>query len=125
MVRADFAGDADAALSSAADELDAAGGRDVQDVQPAAGDGGQLDVAVDHDLFGGGGHAAQAQTHALDALVHDAALGQLEVLGVAEAGLAEHARVFEGAAHDLGADHGRAVVGEGDRAAIDEPADLG
>ena len=73
MVRAGLAGDAHAALLAAADQLDAAGRRDVQDVQPAAGQLGQRDVAVDHDLLGRRRHAAQAQPHALEALVHDAA----------------------------------------------------
>ena len=66
---------------AAADQLDAAGSGDVQDVQPAAGELGQGDVAVDHDFLGRGRHAAQAQPHALEAFVHDAAAGQVEVLG--------------------------------------------
>ena len=86
---------------------------------------GQGDFAVDHDLFGRGRHAAQPQPHALEALVHDAAARQLQVLGMAEDRLVEHAAVFHGAAHDLGADDRRTVVGEGDRAALDETADLG
>ena len=81
VVRTGLAGDADAALSGPADQVDAAGRGDVQDVQPAAGQLGQGDVAVDHHLLGRGRHAAQAQPHALEALVHDAAARQLEVLG--------------------------------------------
>ena len=46
---------------AAADQIDAAGGGNVQDVQPAAGQLGQRDVAVDHDFLGGGRHAAQPQ----------------------------------------------------------------
>ena len=125
VVRAGLAADAHAAQLGPADQIDAAGRRDVQDVQPAAGQLGQGDVAVDHDLLGRGRHAAQAQPHALEALVHDAAARQVEVLAVAEDGLVEHAAVFEGPPHDLGADDGRTVVGEGDRAAVDQAADLG
>ncbi len=44
---------------------------------------------------------------------------------MAEHGLVEHPAVFHRPAHDLGTDHGRAVVGEGDGAAIDQAADLG
>ena len=44
---------------------------------------------------------------------------------MAEDGLVEHPAVFQGPAHDLGADDRRAVVGEGDGAALDQPADLG
>ncbi len=125
VVRAGLAADADAALPGAADEVDAAGRGDVQDVQPAAGQLRQRDVAVDHHLLGGGRHAVQPQPHALEALVHDAAAGQVQVLAMAEHGLVEHPAIFQGAAHDLGADDRRAVVGEGDRAAFDQAADLG
>ena len=93
-------------------------------MQPAAGQLGQVDVAVDHHLLGRGRHAAQAQAHALEAFVHDAAARQLQVLGMAEHRLVEHAAIFQGPAHDLGADHRRAVVGEGDGAALDQAADL-
>ena len=51
--------------------------------------------------------------------------GQLEDLGVNEHGLVEHLAVFEGPPHDLGGVDRRAVVGERDRAALDEPAELG
>lgn len=74
VMRAGLAGDADAAGLAAADEVDAAGRRDMQDVQPAAGDLGQLDVAMNHDLLGRRRHAPQPQPHAFDPLVHHAAL---------------------------------------------------
>src|SRR5262249_41646643 len=85
--------DAYALVLAAADQFHAAGARDVQDVQAALRHLGQLDVAVNDDLFGTGRHAAQAEPHALRALVHDAAAGQVRVLRVAEHGLVEHAAV--------------------------------
>ena len=70
-------------------------------------------------------HAAQAELRADEALVHHAALGEFEDLGVDEHGLAEHLAVFERPPHDLGGVDRRAVVGERDRAALDQPAELG
>ena len=42
-----------------------------------------------------------------------------------EYGFVEHPAIFEGAAHDLGADHRRAVVGKSHGAAFDQAPDLG
>ena len=69
--------------------------------------------------------AAQAETHTLKALVHDAAARQFEVFGVAQHRLVEHRAVFHRPPHDLGADDRRAVVGKGDGAAFDQTADFG
>ena len=123
-MRTGLAADADAALLAATDQLDAAGRRDVQDVDARPGQLGQGDLAVDHHLFRRRRQAAQAQTHALEAFVHDAAARQVEVLGVAQHRLVEHRAVFHRPAHDLGADDRRTVVGEGDGAALDQTADL-
>ena len=96
MVRAGLGRDADAAPLALADQLDRAGGRDVLDVEPAAGDLGQADVAGDHDVLGGGGHAAQAEPHRLEPLVHHAADGQLGHLAVLHDHPVEHLRVLRG-----------------------------
>ena len=85
-----------------ADQIDAAGRRDVLDVNPAAGDLGQLDVAEDMDLLGHGRHAADAQGRADEALVHHAAARQVEVFAVVDDRLVEHPAVFERPPHDLG-----------------------
>ncbi len=115
----------DAAALALADQLDGAGGRDVLDVQPAAGDLGQADVAGDHDVLGRGGHAAEAQPHRLEPLVHHAADGQLGHLAVLHDHAVEHLGVLECPAHQRGRGDRRAVVGEGDRAAGDQLAELG
>ena len=71
------------------------------------------------------GMPRRPEPHALEAFVHDAAAGQVEVLAVAQDRLVEHAAIFERPPHDLGADDRRIVVGEGDGAPFDEAADLG
>ena len=73
VVRARLGRDADAAPLPLADQLDGARRRDVLDVQPAAGDLGQADVAGDHDVLGRRGHAARPEPHRLEPLVHHAA----------------------------------------------------
>jgi len=73
----------------------------------------QRDFSINHDLFRGRGHAAQPETHALVALVHDSAASQVQVFGVTEDCLVEHAAIFHGATHDLGADDRRPVIGKG------------
>src|SRR5204863_1146672 len=116
--------DANAALLAATDQLDAAGRRDVQDVDARPRQPRQGDLAVDHYLLGNGRIAAQAQAHALEALVHDAVFAQFGVLTVAKDRLVKHLAVFHRPPHDLGVDHRRAVIGEGDGSALDESADL-
>ena len=77
MMRRGFAADLDAASAGLANQFDTARGGDVQDAQPAAGQLGQGDIPVDHDLLGRGRHASQSQPHALKSLMHNAAAGQL------------------------------------------------
>ena len=54
---ASLGGDLDAAPFAFANQLDGPGRRDVLDMEPAAGDLGQADVASDHDVLGGVWHA--------------------------------------------------------------------
>ena len=71
----------DAAALGPAHQLDAAGARDVHDVDAPARGFGQQDVAGDHDILGHGRHAGQAQQQRDQPFVHDAAAGQLANLG--------------------------------------------
>ena len=98
VIRRRLGGDADATLLRPPDQLDAAGRRDAEHMEPTAGELGELEVAVEDDLLGGRGHDAEAEAHADDPLVHDAAAGELEILGVAHDRLVEHPAIFEGAA---------------------------
>ena len=125
VVRARLGGDADPPPLAFANELDGACGRDVLDVEPAAGDLGEADVAGNHDVFGRGRHSGQAQLHRLEPLVHHAADGQLGHLAVLHDHAVKHLRVFERPPHQRGRGHRRAVVGESDRAARDKLAKLG
>src|SRR5262249_21610037 len=42
-----------------------------------------------------------------------------------EDGLVEHAAILQGAAHDLGRNYWRAIVGKGNGSALDQATDLG
>ena len=64
------------------DQLDRAAGGDVAQVQAAAGQLGQEQVAGDHHLLGGGRPAGQPEHGRHLALVHLGAVGQRGVLGV-------------------------------------------
>src|SRR5208283_4726972 len=113
MVGAGLGGDLDPASLALADQLDGASRRDVLDVQPAARDLGEADVAGDHDVLGGVWHAGKSESHRLETLVHDAANGELGHLAVLHDHAVEHLGVLEGAAHQGSRGDRRAVVGEG------------
>jgi hypothetical protein len=117
MVRARLGRHAHPAPLAFADQLDRAGRRDVLDMEPAAGDLGQADVARDHDVLGRRGHAAEAEPHRLEPLVDHAADGQLGNLAVLHDDAVEHFRVFQRPAHQGGRPDRRAVVSKRDRAA--------
>ena len=92
---------------------------------PPAGQLRQRDVAEDVISSATAGMPRRPSSHAHEPFVHHAAARQVQVLAVAQHRLVEHPAVFERPPHDLGADDRRAVVGEGDRPALDQPADLG
>ena len=75
MVRSDFAGDAEAALFGRTDLIERGLGGEVSDVEAGAGELDELNVASDADGFGGGGHAAEAETRGSDAFAHDGSSG--------------------------------------------------
>ena len=76
MVRRGLGRDRHAVGLGRTDELDAAGRRQVQEVDARAGEPGQLDVAVDHQLLGDRRPAGQAELAAAAALVHHRPLGE-------------------------------------------------
>ncbi len=94
-------------------------------MQPAAGGFGQGDVAAGHHVLGGGGHSGQPEEHRHHPLVHHALLRQLADFGVVQHRLVEHQAILEGPPHQFGVADRVAVVGEGDRAGLDQLADLG
>ena len=59
------------------------------------------------------------------ALVHRAALGEVEILGVLDDRQVERARVLERAAHQAGVHHRAAVVGDRDDAGLLHLGDVG
>lgn len=122
---AGFAGDGDAFGAGVAEEIDALAGADVLAVDGGAGEAGEEDVAGDDGVFADGGPTAQAEDSAPVAFVDDAFIDQAVVLAMIEDGEVEHAGVFHGAAHDLGALDAMAVIGDGDHAGAVEGADGG
>src|ERR1700722_3158729 len=84
----------------------------MQNVDPATREFRQHDVAINHDVLGHRGHAAEAKLHAHEPLVHNAALGELEYLGVDQHSPVEHLAVFECSPHDLSGIDGSAIIGE-------------
>ena len=94
------------------DQLDRAPGGDVAQVQPAAGQLGQQQVAGDHHLLGGGRPAGQPEHGRHLALVHLGAVGQRGVLGVVGDHRVEGPGVLEREPQQPGLADGPAVVGE-------------
>ncbi len=83
VVRRDLAGDGQALRLGGAHELQAARGGDVLDVELAAGEARNGDVAGDLDLLALGRPAENAQAGGDDALVHLAVADEVLVLAMA------------------------------------------
>ena len=114
MVRRDLARDVHAALLAGAHGAQRLARAHVRDVDMAAGQLRQRDVALDHQRFGHAGNPAQAERRGVVALVRDAIALERRVLAVVDDRHAEHAGVLERAAHQQRRRHRPAVVGERD-----------
>jgi hypothetical protein len=108
----DRAGAAGQAALGPAQDLHAAGGRDVADVQPGADMLGQQHVAGDDRLLGDRRPARHAQPGRRDALVHLGVHGQSRLLGVLGDHAVERLDVLQGPPHQARVGHAEAVVGE-------------
>jgi hypothetical protein len=97
----------------------------VRHVVARAGPLDDLEIARDHRALGARRLALDPDPRRDRALVHRAALGQLEILGVLDDRQIERARVLERAAQHTGVHHGPAVVGDRDDAALLHVADVG
>ena len=91
-------------------------GAQVGDVEAAAGEAGQRDVALDPDLLGLARNAAQAEPRGVEALVRHAVALERRILAVIDHRHAAHRRVLERAAHQQRRQHRPAVVRDGDAA---------
>ena len=125
MMGAGFAGNGNAAGFGFAQKADAAGGAHVLAMDFGAGEFGQENVAGDNGFFADGRPAAQAESRAPVAFVHDAIGNERIILAVIENREIEHAGVFEGAAHEFVILDAFAVVGDGDDAGLFEGTDGG
>ena len=93
-------------------ELDAPGGRQVQEVHRHAGEPHQFDVAVQHQLLGDRRPSRQAQAAAAVALVHHCARREALDLAVLRQRDAEPVGILERSTHEERVLHPVAVVGE-------------
>ena len=125
MMRADLRGHAHLAQFCPANDFHAAAAGNVHHMDPPAGGFGQQDVAADHHIFRRAGHAGQTQQQRNEPLVHHAPLGQFAHFGMIENWAVEHQRIFERPPHQFGVVNRRPVVGETDRAGLNELAELG
>ena len=118
VVRCGLGGHAHASRLRLADELHAALGGDVAQVNVLAVRLGDEDVARDHDLLRRARRAAQAQQRGHVALVHHAAVDQIWILAVRDDRHVEVIRIDQRQPHQVGVDHRLAVVGDGDDARL-------
>ena len=125
MVRADLGRDGQALSLGGTNELSATGGGDVADVERAAREAAELDVASNLDLLTGGRPAGDAEAGAHAALVDHAVLSQGLDLAVAGDGTIELTDVVHHGAEHAGALHAMAVIGKHAGALGDHIADLG
>ena len=123
MVRRDLGGHAHTVGLGPADELDAAGRRQVQQVDRRAGEAGQLDVAMDHQLLGDRRPAGHAELAAALPFVHHRPVGQGADLAVLGEHDVEPERVLHRPAHQQRVLHAVAVVGEQAHAGVGELAE--
>jgi hypothetical protein len=97
----------------------------VRDVDARAGLAGQREVAEDHDLLGGAVPSLETEHGGDDALVHDPAVGEIQVLAMIDHRNAEHRRVLQRLAEERPRDDRPSVVGDRHGPSRDEIADLG
>ena len=114
MMRRDLACDVHAALLAGAHGAQRLPRAHVRDVDVAAGQLGERDVALDHQRLGDAGNPAQAERRRVIALVRDAVALERRVLAVIDDRHAEHAGVLERPPHQQRRRHRPAVVGERD-----------
>jgi endonuclease-3 len=105
------------------DQLDATPGADVADVQPAAGQFGEHQVAGDDDLLGRRGDALDAELPRDLALMHRA-VGKRFVLAVDDHRAVQPRRGLQRTAHDRAVGGGVTVVRPADRAGVDDGLEI-
>ena len=124
VVRGDLARDGQPLGLCCPHQVQALLGGDVRDVQRAAGESAELDVAVDLELLAQGRPAKHAEARGRLALVDDAVGREGLVLAVRDRDAIELRHVAHAGAHHAGALHTVAVVAEGAGALEHHVADL-
>ncbi len=112
VVRGDLGGDIPPLVLRPPQQVDAAGGADMADVQPAVDVGGEQAVTGDDRLLRHGRPTGQAEQAGLDAFVHLRADRQPRLLRVLGDDAVEGLDVFQRPPHEPGVTDASPVVGE-------------
>jgi hypothetical protein len=94
-------------------------------MEMASGSFRQQEISRDHDLFGDGRQCLQPDPRRDGTLVHESAVGEIDVLRVGRHRHLERSSVLECAAHQQRVDNRSAVVGDRHRTRANHLADLG
>ncbi len=124
VVRRHLAGNPRALRFAEAHRLERLPRAHVRDVDGAAGQRRQRDVAQRHDRLGFAGNPAQAERRGLKAFVCDAVALERLLFAVLDDGDVEHARVFERAPHQQRRRHRPAIVCNRDAAGVLQLGDV-
>ena len=125
MMRRHFSGDSDAPVLRVTDDRDRAARRHVAEMDMPAGQFGEQHIARNHDRFGRGGDALEAESRRHETLMHHATRRERRILAMIGDRNAEGARVFERGAHQVTRDHGLTVVRDRDRAGAHHLTEFG
>ena len=107
-----LAGDVNAGGARLANRGDRPGGGDMRDMQMRARHAGQDHVAGHHRLLRRRGNPAHAQKSGVKPLVHDAAVGEIQILFMGDHRHAQHRRILHRPAHQLPVRHGLTVIAD-------------
>ena len=113
VVGSGLGGDREAGALGAAHQVHGPGAAHMADVEAAARERGQGQVAQGHERLGGGGDAGQAQALGEASFMDDASGRQMVVLRVVEHGKPGGPREEQGPAHELRVHDRAAVVADG------------
>src|SRR5579859_4462267 len=118
MVRCNLARYMKTALLGPADLLERSFCGKVCDVQPRAGEFGELNVARNTNGFRGRGHSGKTKTRGRDAFAHDGAGSERNIFRMLDDGQIERAAVVHHLAREFCRGDGFAVVANGDDAGL-------
>jgi len=111
IVRRCFRGDRHAPLFGLPKQLDRTSRADVGNVEPTLSQFRQQQIPCHHDLFGCVGDATKSEHRGDGSLIHEAILGELEFLSMADHQQVEAAGILQGPAHQQAVHDRLPIVG--------------